>query len=355
MLKERLGGPPTSQRYSDCLIPPAKILSIGPLRLTGGVYRDRKLVPGSELQRGWGGKLHNLVSEVDELSSFDFSESYDEAVYGGYFFSHFGHFVIETTTRLWWVVENNYKGPVVFQMMGMKVPTFAEEFFGLLGIRPVFVRGKKGVRAGSLIVPDVSAVERGWVSRAFIAPFQRLAEMCEARNSAERIFVLRGEGVAPAVGEGTLQELLQEEGYVTVDPARISLRQQIAAFAGAREIVGLVGSAMHNIVYSRKARRVAYISRTNSISNTFPSIDSALNAFDSYYIYAQLNPLPLHGGLRGPYLIDTLSCQEYLKKSRFLARDREISAKSLVQERESYMREWTRIFEEKGGKITYQK
>ena len=38
-----------------------------------------------------------------------------EAVYAGLAFKHFGHFLLESTNRLWWPILERFDGPIVFQ------------------------------------------------------------------------------------------------------------------------------------------------------------------------------------------------------------------------------------------------
>nr|WP_255700116.1 glycosyltransferase family 61 protein [Jiella avicenniae] len=251
--------------------------------------------------------------------------------------------MVESTTRLWWIVQNQYQGPVIFQMIGGSVPQFARKFFSLLGIDARFVDARTGFRVRSLIIPAVAAVERGTVHEAFVTPFQHLAKSFETPSQSRRIFVSRGQGVGAVFGEGTVQKALQSEGFEVLDPTQATLEEQVAAFASATEIVGSVGSAMHNVVYCRNARRIAYISRSLAVSPTFPAIDGALNSYDSYYIYAALSPLPVHSGLRGPYLIDSENCCKGLASAGFIPANFRVDPRDLVDERDLYMAEWCRL------------
>ena len=333
--------------YENCFVPPARIDVMWPLEMAAGAYRqDGTMIAATGLQRLTGSGIREIVHGYDELPVADAQEC-AEAVYGGYILPHFGHFMIESTARLWWVVLNQFKGPVIFQTVLPEVPDYARSFFSLLGIEPVFLDGSKGVRVRSLIVPDAAAMERGEVHRSFTLPFQHLADRANGKGGPEKLYVSRGQGVGAVFGERTLENILRMEGFAVLDPTRATLAEQIAAFAHAREIIGCTGSAMHNVLYCRRAAKVAYLCRGGAITPTFPAIDAALGSYESFYIYAALNPLPLTSGLMSPQLIDSEACCRHLFDAGFLSKRPQVAPRDLVEERDLYMREWRRLHDAK--------
>ncbi|NDW03758.1 glycosyltransferase family 61 protein [Jiella pacifica] len=333
--------------YENCFVPPARIDVMWPLEMAAGAYRaDGTMIAGTGLQRPAGGGIREIVRSYDELPVAS-SEECAEAVYGGYILPHFGHFMIESTARLWWVALNRYQGPVIFQTVQPEVPDYAQRFFSLLGIRPVFLDGAEGVRVRSLIVPQAAAMERGGVHRSFTLPFQQIAEGSRGKSGPERLYVSRGQGVGAVFGERTVQNVLRREGFAVLDPTRATLPEQIAAFANAREIVGCTGSAMHNVLYCRQAEKVAYLCRGGTIPPTFPAIDQAFASYESFYIYAALNPLPSTSGLMSPHLIDSEACCRHLFEAGFLSKPPQVDPRDLVEERDLYMREWRRLHDAK--------
>ncbi|MCE7028895.1 glycosyltransferase family 61 protein [Jiella avicenniae] len=304
------------------------------------------MIAATGLTRSAGGGTRQIVRSYDELPPASTDEC-AEAVYGGYVLPHFGHFMIESTARLWWVALNRFKGPVLFQTIDREIPEYAQRFFSLLGIKPVFLNGSEGVRVRSLIVPDAAAMERGGIHRTFTLPFQHLAERSTAQTGPEKLYVSRGQGVGVVFGELTVQNALRKDGFAVLDPTRATLAEQIAAFANAREIVGCTGSAMHNVLFCRRAAKVAYLCRGAAIPLTFPAIDQALGSHESFYVYAALNPLPATSGLMSPHLIDSQACCRHLFEAGFLSRPPQIDLRDLVEERDLYMREWRRLHDAK--------
>lgn len=74
--------------------------------------------------------------------------------------------------------------------------------------------------------------------------------------SSNRIYVTRGDRHRRFQDEAGVCSLLKQYGYEVIDPAKLTLKQQIAAFKGAREIVGGMGAAMTNIAFARPDTKV---------------------------------------------------------------------------------------------------
>lgn len=74
---------------------------------------------------------------------------------------------------------------------------------------------------------------------------------------AERLFVTRrATGFRRVVDEDALIAHAQARGYTLVDPAALTLPQQVALFKGATRIVGVMGAAMTNIAFAPPGARV---------------------------------------------------------------------------------------------------
>jgi capsular polysaccharide biosynthesis protein len=291
LLDERI--PPLHLRACTsigAIVPSISILS-KPLMFSGGVYGDGKLMPSSVLRRSWG-RLETVRTTSYKVLPTVTKNLSIEAVYGGYLFGHFGHFTLESMARTWWAIDNNFTGPIVFQLMGNKVPEFAIKLLKMAGLNPVFVYAGDCLKINTLIVPDAAFVERSWAHSKFMVPFKKISDNL-AFNSEFRgdvsLYVSRGFGVTPISGEIKIIHELKNRGFKILDPSLTSIEDQIAAFASAKFIVGCIGSAMHNVVYARRAEKVIYLARNNSVSPSYPIIDRCIEGYHSTYIYSGFN------------------------------------------------------------------
>lgn len=262
---------------TGAVVPGGRMISRPPLLFHGGAYVGGRLVGESRLQRRHMGRIMSATLPFEELPPV--TQRLERAVYGGCLFAHFGHFMVESTARLWWTVENRDPAPVIFHTLGNRIPGFARRFMELAGITPVFLTPDQCCAVDSLVVPSAASIERIGAAPVWMRIFDALRENVGTDGqgrTGELLFVSRGTGVAPVFGEATVQAALIAQGYEVLDPTQASLEDQVRAFARAQKIVGFVGSAMHNVVYAAHARQIAYLARVGAISATYPITDQAI-------------------------------------------------------------------------------
>ena len=89
-----------------------------------------------EMSRHWRGSKGGSLTEGYDFSLKDAEIVPKEVLYGGVFVNHFGHFLMESTNRLWYLIENKEKNlDIVFLNAKRQrvIPQFWE-FMDLLGI-----------------------------------------------------------------------------------------------------------------------------------------------------------------------------------------------------------------------------
>jgi len=113
------------------------------------------------------------------------------------------------------------------------------------------------------------------------------AKYHEPRPSDRRLYLSRlGQKRSPA-NESALQLDFEKQGFVSFDGTRMSLLSQIALFSSARQLVGMHGAALANIVWAPEGVNVCEIFS----SDYLPSCYSALTSI-RYGCYTPLSYTP---------------------------------------------------------------
>jgi len=196
-------------------------------------------------------------------------------LWGGVLWAHFGHFLVESTARLW--ALDHLDAPVDGILFIPKRPAvgdelrgFHSEFVGLIASDlPVRVAASP-VQVEELVVPGqgfgLGKIVTGTAS------FRNAIHKCFAQDIApdgpEKIYISRsalGLGKGGLLGEEKLEELLREEGYEIFFPEQHDLATQIARYKAAKQIVAADGSALHLFaMVGRADQPVAMILRRQS-------------------------------------------------------------------------------------------
>jgi capsular polysaccharide biosynthesis protein len=88
------------------------------------------------------------------------------------------------------------------------------------------------------------------------------------RGPYKRIFVRRRATTRPLVNEAAVEAVLKSRGFIAVDPARMTLGEQVTLFKGARLVVGALGAAMTNLAFCDQGARVVVLTAA-SFPDTF--------------------------------------------------------------------------------------
>lgn len=180
-------------------------------------------------------------------------------LWGGVLHDHFGHFLMESTGRLWALpaLEGALDGIVYLPERGFGrraadrgLAPFQRLFLDLLGVRlPVRILDRP-TRIDLLEVPGQGFGIGPMVEGT--APFRAFVRDRFARDVAPegpaRLYVSRSTldlRLGGILGEKRLETYLADEGYEVFHPQAHPLPEQIARYRAATRVVGPDGSALH--------------------------------------------------------------------------------------------------------------
>lgn len=230
---------PVARVACATLIPPRHRDGEGvPFRMAVYDAGGQPVPEGDFLRRGWrmGGAERSPPSRRLE----------GPHAYGGVLFRHFGHFLIETLSRAWFL-RSQPGLPVLWHQHDRPIGAPHREILALLGIgcRADLIL-HEAASVAELVVPAPGAV----MGRSFhpaqaralgVVPFGPV-------RRGRRVWLSRKElpaQLARIEGEGEVEERLRGAGWQIVALEALPLRDQLAALAGAERIAGFMGSAFH--------------------------------------------------------------------------------------------------------------
>lgn len=196
-------------------------------------------------------------------------------LFAGQMWQHFGHFIVESLSRLW--ALDHIKGKIdgivfIAKRPGLTaVPTdWRRKIFDYLGIEvPIFVIGEP-TNVTELMVPGqgfgLGAIAEG--TPAFRAYFARNFAPGIKPDGPEKIYISRtnlGPNKGSIFQERILEHNLAKDGYVAITPEKMGLEEQIATYRAAKHVIGADGSAFHMLgLASIEKKKIAVIRRRSS-------------------------------------------------------------------------------------------
>jgi capsular polysaccharide biosynthesis protein len=246
----------------------------GDLKLASGVLR----ADGShaEMSRAWV-RARKSTPAPSLLPDEVVTDLPGRHLFAGHFRGHFGHFLVESTARLWALDHLGVKLDSILYLpyrgdhRGTRRAIAGQRaFFDLLGITVPVTAHAGALRVEELYLPELGF---GWLDRYAGSPAYR-DFMCSRLSAAapaeggEKLYISRAR--LPALrggilGETVIEENLSRAGFEVFHPERHPLATQIARYKAAREIVALDGSALHLAAYVvAPGTRVSMILRRSS-------------------------------------------------------------------------------------------
>jgi len=238
--------------YEDALIAPSASRTVY-RDIDGGAF-DAALQPieGSLLTRTWTPPQISYPPDITELDlgAVDIVEG--AHIYGGYFFNHFGHFLLESLARAWVVEE---VGHLPFAWAAGDSPNaWQAEILSLLGLDVPHCFPRRPTLFRRLIIADP-----GYRIQTFFHPRHARFLSCwgEAPEGGpfQKVWLSRTGVPDPRrrhPGEERLQRALAARGWRIVHPQDISVTEQLRTMVDAGVVAGMEGSSFHAAILLKR-------------------------------------------------------------------------------------------------------
>ncbi len=263
-----------------------------------------------------GGRFVSLSQHLREKKSGSLTDAYplngrdikyidEEVIYAGILNDHIGHFLMESTSRLWYFIKNSYKPQKLAFLTAKhrKIIPQAWEFLSLLGIKKedIYLISSP-TRFKCVHVPSQSHIINTSYQDGFLVPFQEAAQHITPQNY-DKIYLSRTKfkGGTPCLGEEHFEKMFKDNGYKVIYPEYLSLKEQISYIRGAKEIAGVIGTATHLEVFANYGIKSVIIERTDTPIQEQTVVHQALHA-KAHSIFANISPFPIDHSA-GPCLL----------------------------------------------------
>ena len=238
-------------------------------------------IPGDSTLFGRGGVVDEQGQYVP-LSGIEtrISDSYpfqnpvyrdEKVVYCGYLVNHWGHFLVEAVTRLWYSLEQDASiDKYVFflnENEEREIKGNYREFFVLLGIWDKLELVSTPTTYREVVVPQIAFQCMGYYSPGYLAVFDAIADNAAvdpAWTPFEKIYFTRSHFAKEngyEFGLDSLDDYFRRNGFQILAPEKIPLGQMIYYLRNAGEIASMSGSTPHNMLFAGNGQKLTIIER----------------------------------------------------------------------------------------------
>ena len=290
----------------------------------GVVDQSGEFVEESFYKNGWAtfGGNYDYDGNVSVIDG--------SAIYFGYFFKHWGHFLLDMVNRMWIVLKHYHQEYVVYlgddDMTGNYL-----EFMKMLGVpEDKLIRIDKATRFNKIIIPELSYVKTDYYTKEYIDMFDKVRENClsaypenQIENKNKRIYFSRvafSRGVrAKEFGGEFAEKTFELNGYKILRPETLSLCEQIYIWNNAETIACINGTIPLNLLFSKGNVKITVLNKSSLLHENLLLVEKIKNIFVTYVdIYDAKHENKDFDLGRGPFLMRiTNSFVEYCKDSEY--------------------------------------
>ena len=294
----------TVESYKSATILPMKKFDEDPISRSfgrGGVVdKDNNYVILSELSERLSGGY--------EFSNEEFID--EKVVYCGYFINHWGHFLVDTIVRLWYVLENDTsidKYVFMSEYGNDKEPKGNyKEFFELLGIANKVRIVSKPTRFREVVVPELGYKEREFFSEPFKNMFDFIARAVKPLpewEKTDKLFLTRSQfnkSTSIDSGMDMIDNFFHKNGYMVIAPETISLSQLIYLIRNSKVCAAMSGTLPHHMLFTKDNHNMVILERNpmNNVRQVDINLTKNLNVT---YIDTSLALYPVNLAV-GPFI-----------------------------------------------------
>ena len=243
------------------------------------------------------------------------SVSESRVCYCGYLINHWGHFLLDAVSRLWYALEHDTEDLLFVYLVGedAKPETIGNyrEFFELFGIEDRIRIINKPVKYKEVIIPERAFIKGEYYSKYFLSVFDKVKEAAineDERDLPEKIYLSRNHFRGKKVESGLdfVDHYFSKNGFEVIYPEEISLSRMIRLIHGAKICAAESGTLTHNFLFSEEGKELIIVERQVTVNDYQCEVDIA-RGLKPIYIDANYEIYTTSVGY-GPYLLGYTKC-----------------------------------------------
>ena len=314
----------------------------------GGVVCDGKYIPESGIE----GRVGGYYEYSDEV----FCDQ--KVVYCGALIRQWGHFLVESVSRLWYFLRND---PTVERYVFIsnrshfsskeEISGNYRAFFELLGVWDKIEVITLPTRFREVVIPELGFSRKYYYSNEYKEMFETVAEnavkQCRDLHKEEKVFLSRSHFPKASCNEFGLDMLdnyFEKNGFKLLYPEALPLHEMIWYLRRSQVCAAESGTVPHNYLFCQDQKDCIIIERQATVNEIQANVD-IIKSLKVSYIDGCYMVYPTSAGY-GPYFMAYNELFSAFSKSRgYLPPDKQfLSEKYLRNNLRKYFRAYKKAY-----------
>ena len=241
---------------------------------------NKSIIPEGLLCRDYG-----LVFNKAKYPQ-NFVTNHNAVIFAGFLFKHYGHFLLESTARLWFA-KMHPELAICFVGRDGLILDFQEAIFKLLGLKNQILFVDQPVQFSKCYFPSPGFISRGYLYQ-WHAAF--LGQYTAQSASGKPLYLSRRQfgGISCLKNEAEIEKALIKKGFEIFYPEQYPIEEQLKMLGAAPTILALEGSALHSLLLLQNVQaKVIVIPRPNQLANSNYLAIANAKGFEQAYLPLQ--------------------------------------------------------------------
>lgn len=256
----------------------------------GGVYDEKmELLPISLNKRvsppNFNYSFDEWYSGYDK-QNFHLNKNYEDknVIFLGAFHPHFGHFFLESLSRLWIFFESNYHD---YEYVYISENEIQKDFFDLIILFGLDIQKVKRLTNPTtykkIIIPEMSLRLHDYYHDNYKKIFDKIIEKIPSDFNNKTYYLSRKNIKNSRVyGEKTLEYFLNKLDIEILYPEKITIVDLISKLKSSKQIIAISGTNSHNSIFMNDNSKLICFSRSSHYHPPQSMIDQMKNLKTSY-------------------------------------------------------------------------
>lgn len=254
--------------------------------LSGYFYKEQSIGHGDfEYTSSYNPK------DIDSLS--------ETVIFSGTLINHFGHFIEDSMSQLWYAIKNNDPKLKVALLLHASrswddwelESSYHLKMLNLLGIeKDRILIVDKPTKFKSVIVPKQSVF---WWGNSYNSEQLKIIYDTARTNvipkNYKRIYLTRSAWKRPILNESYFEDFFKSRDFHVIHPQELSLEELLAYIAGADEIACTYGTLSHLLLFAKQGTKFICLLRNAEFVSSRQQIVDKFRQLDSTYIDTSFN------------------------------------------------------------------
>lgn len=257
---------------------------------------------------GVGGVLNSQGAFVEE-SAMEYPERFGGAyeystaetekidktiIFMGPLKTHWGHFLIDFCTRLWFLCESQTEYDIAycgFQHKEKELPKEYVEFFSLMDITKERLHDiRRPTAVEKVIIPEQSFVPGQYFYEEFLNIFNRVTQKVNKQKYQiyDKVYFTRTKLYNKReIGEELIEKIFSNNGFKVLSPEKLTVSEQIAYVSNCKVFASLEGTVAHNIIFAQKETKQIILTKHKYVNLRQQWLEKILNINATYISVVQ--------------------------------------------------------------------